>query len=98
MKVVASCSDLFGFSAKVFWQSLMFAISIPNNMEKYFSIRTFITVTIVLVLFYILAYWLGGKRETEAAKPSEGTLKTKSDCEKYGYIWDEEKQLCKKSN
>lgn len=65
-------------------------------MEKYFSIRTFITVLVVLVLFYIVMYWLGGDKKAETAKPSEATLKTKSECEKYGYTWDEEKQVCTK--
>lgn len=65
-------------------------------MEKYFSIRTFITVLVVLVLFYIVMYWLGDKKKVEETKPSESTLKTKSECEKYGYTWDAEKEVCTK--
>lgn len=66
-------------------------------MGKYFSIQTFVTVAVALVLFYIIMYWLSpSKSSTGESKPSEATLKTKSDCEKYGYKWNEEKQVCEK--
>lgn len=60
---------------------------------KWFSLKTAITMAIVLVVFTIVLHlWMKPATVTDPSK-----LKTQTDCEKAGYKWDAATNTCTKA-